>query len=515
MLRIEDTDAKRTVPGAEEQLYEDLRWAGLKWDEGPQVGGPHGPYRQSERLSLYKNHIHKLLDTGQAYRCFCTGERLDDLNRRRYEKGLSLGYDRKCRHSISPAESEERAHRGDAHVIRFLSPSEWPKYNDLVYGRAQGHGAEKTKRLLMDEPVYEDSILMKSDGFPTYHFANVVDDHEMRITHVVRGSEWMASTPLHVALYNSFGWSSPVYAHVPLLVDQNKQKLSKRNFNSDISSYRKAGILPAALVNFAALLGWSHTQKKDVMDLAKLEELFDLKITKGNTIVSLAKLDFLQEHHARRLVQRGGEEFEQMIRDVAIAVLDKHGAKRIMHFLNPSPGSPTRNLRDMLAKLLQIESLPYRSPAHFATQTSLFFEDISLTDTDLFTTSPTLLHPLRVSSSTLLLTPPTQWTSQTLATQLHALESFLPTPSLDAKAWKKELYHYLRWALLGGKKGPGIAETMAVLGKDICRERIQRANLRAREVEMWKTKPGLKEEGWQGDVEGKRRIEKTWRAYSL
>ncbi|KIW71237.1 glutamate-tRNA ligase [Phialophora macrospora] len=516
LLRIEDTDAKRTVPGAEDQLFKDLRWAGLQWDEGPQVGGPYGPYRQSERLPLYTKHIQALLDSGQAYRCFCTADRLDDLNRRRHEKGLSLGYDRKCHHSVSPAEAEEKARRGQAHVIRFLSPAEWPRYNDLVYGKAQGHGAEKTKRLLVDEPVYEDAILMKSDGFPTYHWANVCDDHDMHITHVVRGSEWMASTPLHVALYNALDWTPPAYAHVPLLVDQKKQKLSKRNFDSDISSFRDKGIFPEALVNFAALLGWSHTQKKDVMDLAQLESLFDMKITKGNTIVSLDKLNFLQEHHARRRVAAGGEDLDQMVRDVAVAVLNKYGAGQVMQLLNPdsSPGAPKRTLHDLLAQLLRTDSLHYRSPAQFADQCAMFFEplqpiELTIEDGDL-----ALLHPLRVAASTLTLIPASSWTKQVHHSQLRALEASPPT-EMAAKKWKRELYHYLRWALLGGRQGPGLAETLEILGRDTCIRRIQDANARARDLETIKSRPVLKAEGWRGNAEGKRRIEKNWKAYSL
>ncbi|EXJ72150.1 glutamyl-tRNA synthetase [Cladophialophora psammophila CBS 110553] len=517
LLRIEDTDAKRTIPGAEEQLYRDLRWAGLQWDEGPEVGGPYGPYRQSERLALYKTHIDTLLQTGQAYRCFCSSDRLDELNRRRHEKGLSLGYDRKCLNSVSPSQAEERAHRGEAHVIRFLSPQEWPRYSDLVYGKSQGHGAEKTKRLLVDEPVYEDAILMKSDGFPTYHWANVCDDHDMHITHVVRGSEWMASTPLHVALYNSLDWMPPAYAHVPLLVDSNKQKLSKRNFNSDISQFRNQGIFPETLVNFAALLGWSHTQKRDVMDLPQLESLFNLKITKGNTIVSFDKLHFLQEQHARRRVLAGGEHFEQMIRDVAIAVLEKYGAGRIMQFLDT--GSRKRQLRDVLAQLLKVESLHFRTPSQFSEQCSLFFEPVTLGDLDVSDVG--LLHPLRVAASTLALITEKSWTRDTLHAHLRSLEEATPPPPDNAvddattRAWKRELYHYLRWALLGGRQGPGIAETLEILGKGTCTRRIQDANAKARELETVRTRPTIEAQGWKGDVEGKRRVEKDWKGYSL
>lgn len=510
LLRIEDTDAKRTVPGAEERLYTDLRWAGLNWDEGPLVGGPHGPYRQSERLPLYTKHIESLLASGRAYRCFCSSERIDELNRRRHDKGLNLGYDRKCLHHLSAEEVQERAHRGEPHVIRFRSPETWPRYNDLVYGRS-GHGAEKTKKLLVDEPVYEDTILIKSDGFPTYHWANVCDDHEMRVTHVVRGSEWMASTPLHVALYEALNWTPPLFAHVPLLVDQNRQKLSKRNFDSDISSFREKGIFPEALINFAALLGWSHTQKNDVLDLAQLEALFDLKITKGNTIVSFDKLQYLQTKHARRRVEAQGELFEQMIRDVAVAVLDRYGAARVTQFLARRP------LRDVLASILKVPSLPYRSAADFAAQSSIFFEPVPPTPQTLEEAGidPAHLHHLRVAASTLCLVPEAEWSEAVHHSQLRMLERVPDETVQDTAKWKRELYHYLRWALLGGERGPGIATTLAILGRDASVEKIQAANRLAQDYETGKTKPVIEAHAFKGTVEGKRRLDKAWKGYTL
>ena len=287
LLRIEDTDQKRTIPGAEERLFEDLQWAGLHWNDGPLVGGSYGPYRQSERTQLYQEHVKPLLQNGKAYRCFCSAERIKSFNEARHAEGLPLGYDRKCKH-VALAEAEDRAHNGESHVIRFLVPKEYPRYHDLIYGKS-GHGSNKTKKLLLESPVYDDPILLKSDGFPTYHFANIVDDHLMKITHVIRGSEWMTSTPLHIALYEAFAWAPPEYAHVPLLVDKTGAKLSKRNADTDIASFRARGIFPEALTNFTALLGWSHQGKNDVMDLAELSETFDLKITKGNTIVSFEK----------------------------------------------------------------------------------------------------------------------------------------------------------------------------------------------------------------------------------
>lgn len=510
LLRIEDTDAKRTVSGAEEKLYEDLRWAGLQWDEGPLVGGPHGPYRQSERLALYQSHIQRLLQSDHAYRCFCTSARLDELNRHRHEKGLPLGYDRKCI-QMSKAEAEERAHAGEAHVVRFRAPSVWPNYQDLVYGKS-GHGIHKSKKLLVDEPVYEDSILIKSDGYPTYHWANVCDDHDMQITHVVRGSEWMSSTPLHVALYQSLDWTPPTYAHVPLLVGEDGQKLSKRNLDSDVASFRARGFLPEAFINFAALLGWSHQQKKDVMDLPRLTELFDLKITKGNTIVAFNKLDYLQGRHASRRIEKGGEEFEELIRGLAIALNDKYGTEKLLVFAADRP------LRDLLASMLRLKSLHYLSAADYANQLSVLFLDPSdvLPDFEVSPDQIHLLHHLRVAAATLILVPEEQWTEANHRENLHLLET-PPVEELPGPTWKTLLYHYLRWALLENKAGPAIPHCMEILGRDPCVTRIQRANLQSREMETRKTQPNLDSQGWKGDADGKRRIDKDyqWKSYDL
>lgn len=483
LLRIEDTDQKRTVPGAEEQLYEDLRWAGLQWDEGPTVGGQFGPYRQSERTATYHKHVQTLLESNKAYRCFCSAERIDNLNRLRHDRGLPLGYDRACA-GLAPYVAEEKAHNGEAHVIRFRVPKEYPKFNDFVYGKT-GHGMERSKKLLVDEPVYDDPILIKSDGFPTYHFANVVDDKLMEITHVIRGSEWMSSTPLHVALYEAFGWTPPAFGHVPLLVDQNKQKLSKRNFDSDIASFRRSGIFPESLINFAALLGWSHQRKNDIMNLQELQEIFDLKFTKGNTIVSFDKLRYLQEQHARRRVVASGEELEQMIRDVAIVLLEKHGAGTMTTFVGK------RQLRDVVASMLQVTSLPYRSATDFAEQCALFLDDLkrpSLAVNDVY-----MLRRLRVAGATLCLVPNGNWTKDVHRANLMNLqmEEHAENDSAIGKKWKHELYHYLRWALLGGTAGPGIPETMEILGRSVCVERLQSAALATKDLETMATKPDL------------------------
>ncbi|KAI5810949.1 hypothetical protein DFH27DRAFT_1915 [Peziza echinospora] len=295
LLRIEDTDQKRTLEGAEQAIYDTLRWAGLQWDEGPEVGGPFGPYRQSERAELHKEHAHILVKGGHAYRCFCSHERLATLAAQRARQNLPTDYDRTCTH-ISAAESEERAHKGETHVIRLKAPDDYPVFNDLLYGAIQ-YGSNKASHNLGS---YSDPIILKSDGLPTYHLANVVDDHFMQITHVIRALEWMPSTPRHVFMYNCFGWAQPAFAHVGLLQNEAKKKLSKRDGDVNVESYAEKGYLPEALNNFVALLGWSHTRQDDVMAMKDLIDEFSLdRLTVGNTIVTFEKLAFLQKAHVR------------------------------------------------------------------------------------------------------------------------------------------------------------------------------------------------------------------------
>ncbi|RMY34446.1 hypothetical protein D0865_14186 [Hortaea werneckii] len=316
LLRIEDTDQKRLVPGAEQRLLDDLRWAGVEWDEGPVVGGPHGPYKQSERNDIYQHHARELLDSEAAYRCFCTPQTAGQGT----AAYVTSGCYQDCA-SLPLEQAQEKAEKKDPFTVRLRlpSPHEAKKrvYPDLIYGKitplkrsptavaasASAAAAEGGDSGGIDAA---DTILVKSDGTPTYHFANVVDDHLMKITHVIRGTEWMASTPLHYDLYHAFGWKPPAFAHVGLLVDENKAKLSKRNSDLalDITSMRdELGVLPQTLANFLTLLGWSNPTRDDVMDLKELIQNFDLKFTKGNTMVRTEKLWYLQKHHVARLCQ--------------------------------------------------------------------------------------------------------------------------------------------------------------------------------------------------------------------
>ncbi|KAG8424206.1 Glutamate--tRNA ligase mitochondrial [Metarhizium acridum] len=280
ILRIEDTDQKRLVDDAEERLISDLKWAGLCWDEGPDCGGPFGPYRQSERLDIYKAHVQTLLDHGHAYRCFCSPEQLELQKRELHKAGKSTAYPGTCR-SIPPTESERRARDGDPHVVRFKGDSFGrPKFRDAIYG------------LFQKQDLEEDFVLLKSDGFPTYHLANVVDDHLMNITHVIRGEEWLISTPKHLALYMAFGWEPPTFAHLGLLVNSDGSKLSKRNDSTNLSTYHEKGVFPMALLSWLANLGSSFQPNvKPPRTISDIANALTFKFTRGGIKLNIEKLD--------------------------------------------------------------------------------------------------------------------------------------------------------------------------------------------------------------------------------
>ncbi|KAF3770293.1 hypothetical protein M406DRAFT_246886, partial [Cryphonectria parasitica EP155] len=290
ILRLEDTDQNRFVADSESRLYDDLTWAGLQWDEGPDKGGPFGPYKQvcSDRLDLYKQHAESLLESDHAFRCFCSQEDLEFNIKQATASGAAAHYPGTCM-GITRSESDRRAANGEPHTIRFKAAEIPVSATDLVYGAYKKNERE------------DNFIIMKSDGYPTYHFANVVDDHFMKITHVIRGAEWLISTPKHVELYNAFGWQPPNFAHVGLLVDSQRQKLSKRDMdNIGINVYRANKIIPEALLNYSALLGWDPNLRNNP-HLNKQGQ-FTLKFTRGDIVVDLAKLKFFQTKFTRGLV---------------------------------------------------------------------------------------------------------------------------------------------------------------------------------------------------------------------
>ncbi len=290
ILRIEDTDQSRRKEGAVENLLAALEWAGLDIDEGPTVGGEHGPYVQSERLETYHQHVRQLLDEGHAYRCFCTPERLEQLREQQRRMGIASRYDRHCR-NLPPGDAEARAAE-ETHIVRLAVPESGRIIvKDIV-----------RKKAAFDLATVDDQVLLKGDGFPTYHLANVVDDHLMQVTHVIRGEEWLPSMPKHLLLYRAFGWDEPIFAHLPLLLNQDRSKLSKRQGHVAVEEYRDQGILPQALVNFIALLGWHDQSDQDVFGVDELIQAFSLeRVQKGGAIFDTGKLQWINGQHYRRM----------------------------------------------------------------------------------------------------------------------------------------------------------------------------------------------------------------------
>ena len=300
ILRIEDTDQSRYDPRAVPDLLASLRWLGLDWDEGPEVGGEYGPYFQSQRLDLYQRYARQLVESGHAYYCFCSPERLAELRRQQLQRKEALGYDRHCR-KLDPQLAAERVAAGEPAVIRLKMPLEGQTtFHDLIRGD-----------ITVDNSTQDDLVLLKTDGFPTYHLANVVDDHLMRITHIMRADEWIPTAPRHVRLYQAFGWQMPLIAHLPVVLDPGgKGKMSKRKqVAADgrelpvlVRDFRAAGYLPEAMFNFLALVGWSYDGHTELMTRQELIERFSIEhINPAAAVFDYEKLDYFNGVYIRQL----------------------------------------------------------------------------------------------------------------------------------------------------------------------------------------------------------------------
>ncbi|WP_038499947.1 glutamate--tRNA ligase [Chlamydia avium] len=287
ILRIEDTDQTRSRDDYERNIFSALKWCGIQWDEGPDIGGPYGPYKQSERTDIYRKYAQILLKSGHAYKCFATPKELEEMRAVAATLGYRGGYDRRYRH-LSPEEVEERTKAGQPYTIRLKVPLTGEcVLEDYCRGRVVFPWAD-----------VDDQVLMKSDGFPTYHFANVVDDHLMGITHVLRGEEWLSSTPKHLLLYEAFGWPPPIFLHMPLLLNPDGTKLSKRKNPTSIFYYRDAGYTKEAFVNFLTLMGYSMENDEEIYSLEELIKKFDPKrIGKSGAVFDIRKLDWMNKHY--------------------------------------------------------------------------------------------------------------------------------------------------------------------------------------------------------------------------
>lgn len=290
ILRIEDTDRARFVDGAVENLIDTLTWAGLEYDEGPGKEGAYSPYVQSERLAIYREHVELLLKEENAYKCFCTPERLAAMKEAQIRSGVPSKYDGTCLR-LSPEQIASNHQQHIPYVIRMKVPASTTiRFQDIIRGDIE----------FASEQV-DDQVLLKSDGYPTYHLANVVDDHLMRISHVIRGEEWLSSTPKHVLLYQYFGWELPSFAHLPLLLNPDRSKLSKRQGDVAVEDYRAKGYLKEALINFVALLGWNPGTEQEFFYLNDLINQFSLeRVNKAGAVFNIDKLDWLNFEHLRK-----------------------------------------------------------------------------------------------------------------------------------------------------------------------------------------------------------------------
>lgn len=433
ILRIEDTDRVRSRASSELAIFEALRWVGVTWDEGPDVGGDYGPYRQSERSAIYTEHVATLIESGGAYRCFCTTERLAELRAEQQKLKQNPGYDRRCR-GLDPAEAAGRADAGEAHTVRLAVPDDRTiSFEDRLRGTVEIATAQ-----------IDDQVLMKSDGFPTYHLANVVDDRLMKVSHVIRAEEWISSTPKHVLLYEAFGWEQPVWIHMPLLRNADKSKISKRKNPVSINYYRDAGVLPEALLNFLGIMGWSFGDDREKFTLEEMIEVFSWdKVSLGGPVFNFDKLRWMNEQYIHDLDD--GELVDRLI--------------------------GWRLGRDYLTALAPLLRQRIKLLSDFVPATEFFFS-----------------NELDYEPVTAKLKVGEVANKDLRKGLLELIENYEALPEFtaesleqatrefgDAREWKsRHLFMVLRLAITGRKASPPLFDTMVALGKELTRHRLRR-----------------------------------------
>ncbi len=434
ILRIEDTDQTRSRPEYEKNIIEALHWAQIRWDEGPDVGGPYGPYRQSERAEIYREHAYKLIERGYAYKCFATAEELAEMREVAAKQGKRVGYDRRYR-TLSPEEVRQREEAGQPFVIRLKIPlSGECSYEDQIKGRITAPWAD-----------IDDQVLLKSDGFPTYHLANVVDDRLMKITHVIRGDEWMSSTPKHIFLYEAFGWTPPVFMHMPLLLGKDGKKLSKRKNPTSIFYFRDSGYLPEALINFLTLMGYSMADNKEIYSLDEIIRDFDPKrIGISGAFFDIQKLNWVNQ---KRLIETISE--------------DKLWDRLKEWAFNDS----------FMRKLMPLVHTRIKTFGDFIQLCDFFFiNDLKITP-DLLcpkNTSPEVIAAL-LQTIIWSLDEQEDWTGPALEKASHQVEEVFGLHH------KKVIIPTLFATIMGKLQGPSLFDSVTLLGKDRTRVRLMSA----------------------------------------
>lgn len=426
IVRIEDTDQKRKIEGSEGRILETLRKFGINPDESVDVGGPHAPYRQSERLKLYKEKAEELVGKGHAYYCFCTAERLEQMRKEMIAAKKPPMYDRHCR-NISLDEARKRVANGETHVIRMKIPDNRTiTFTDLVRGD-----------ISIDCSVIDDQVILKSDGYPTYHLGVVVDDHLMEISYVIRGEEWISSTPKHVLLYEYFEWELPVFTHVSLLRNADSSKLSKRKNPVWASWYLEEGYLPQALLNFLALLGWSHPEEKEIFSIEEFVNVIDLKRIKTvGPIFDIKKLEWLNGEYIRTM------EFA----DLQNTLQEYYGDTYPEYILE---------------KTVPIIQERIKTLKEYDTYCRFFIEKPSEFEKDL-TEDRGLLQKVHELLKTI---PESEWTAEHIGEKLQKCAT-------DEGVSFSKFFMTIRIALSGKKVTPPLNESLEILGKEEVLSRI-------------------------------------------
>ncbi len=439
ILRIEDTDVGRNREAGEVPILEGLAWLGMDWDEGPDRGGPWEPYRQSERLELYRQHGRRLLAEGKGYPCFCSPEELAARRAGAQREGRSSGYDRRCR-DLAESERQRLRAEGRPHALRLRAPLEGETVvQDIVRGEVRFLHAE-----------LDDFVLVRSDGRPTYNFACVVDDHLMRITHVIRGEEHLSNTPKQLLLYEAFGYEPPRFAHLPMILALDRTKLSKRHGATSLQQYRDLGYLPEALVNYLALLGWSHPEGKEVFDLQEAIAHFSLeRISRSPSVYDDRKIEWLNGHYLRSL---------------PAAEL----ARRALPFMRAAGYDPQPP--DRLAKLVAAVQDRVKLLGELPDALAYFFRDDFHYDEEgyrKYLARPGAAELLERSREALSSLPEQDFTVENTEAVYRRLAE-----SMGIRA--AELIHPTRLALTGRTVGPGLFDIMALLGKEATLARLGR-----------------------------------------
>ena len=442
IMRIEDTDQKRSTSEFEEIIHREMDWLGLDWDEGPQSGGEFGPYRQSDRLDIYEEYVAELLDKDLAYRCYCTPEELEEMREEQIANDEAPRYDGRCR-DLTAEEREELEAEGREPVIRFKSPLEEEEIliNDLVHGEVS-----------FSSDVIDDFVIVKSDGMPTYNFAVVIDDHLMEISEVIRGEDHLSNTPKQKLLYQAFGWESPNFAHLPMILGSDRSKLSKRSGEAYVyvSEYRKKGYLPEAVVNFLSLLGWSPQDDEEIFTKEEIIDRFSMeRVNKSAAVFDVEKLDWMNGLYIRN------KDLETIV-DLALPYLEEEYELE----------DKSREWIELLVATVR-ESLDY--VAQINDEAAVFFSDLEYEDEeeaqDTFAEEDVdlVLETLRDRSKEL-----ESWEQQDIRVMMNQIISDLPVSG-------RLFFHPVRIALTGEESGPALYDVAALLGREETIKRVEKA----------------------------------------